>query len=760
MYHRIFFRYLIISVFLAFIILAFFYFSPFSSESLFVGLISSVYVVVLSLIMNERKIFELPHSSLFSALRISYSLTFFSIVFAVGALLIDRIIFLFSFIGFPYSSEVSFKVNLTLCIGGYTLLSYFIWWFLNKNPTGVAYRLLLSKDIFRLLAVFFFILAVTYFIFDFLSPFILTVRPPPFLSLSIVAVLIFVLIINTDYSRISPSRSQNSQTQPKRKRLFLIGLDAADWKILTPLIKKNRMPHLHKILKNGSYGYLDCYGKRLSPTVWTSVVTGATAEKHGIKGFIFHQKGKGEPVLYKSYHRKVPAIWNILSSSGKKVGVLNWMVSYPAEKVKGYIISSIRSMRSKYNTFPDDLGRKVSSLIMDSHPSNADNIQDEWLKEINDELESLKQASTFLLDSYHHDAFIVYSQTTDNIMHKFWHYREPRKFKKKEWILDDALCKKYTNTIDEHWTKIDEWIGNVLSKADENTNLVILSDHGSRARVKPLYYIDGNIILEKLRLLKFQKDQKTIDDSRTKIYSADSTIWNNYYAFSLNVKGREPHGIIPSDHFEEERERIVYVLRNLRTSSGKKFFGRIQKVNSEGVDITAEHTHLMRELNNEKLIVNKNEIRIKDLLKFIEGNSGNHDPRGIIILSGPSFKKKIVSGLVIDQPIAVALSYIQGLSERKFLRFVFEILKRIRLIHPYTTMDVMPTLLHSLGYPITDYMNGKIMMHVIERNSKDSTKFQKIKEYNIPDHSRQSYKLEKSEEDEMKDHLKGLGYLD
>ncbi|MFQ6083220.1 MAG: alkaline phosphatase family protein [Candidatus Aminicenantia bacterium] len=716
-----------------------------------------MYVIILSIILNDRQINEVSSSLTFISLKIVYSLAFFTFIFAIISLVIDRIVSTLGFFGLNYTPLLSLSIILTICMGGYTCLTWLIWRILKKNPSGVSYRITLKENIVKIFATFSIILGATFFIIRTISPYIIRMIMPSFISFSVFIVIVIIILFNTDLSKIKSDITQNISSN--NSKLFLIGLDAADWKILNPLIRKNKLPNINRIIQKGAYGYLDCYGKRLSPAIWTTIITGATVNDHGIEGFVFHQKGKTEPVLFKSLHRRKPALWNILSSFPKKVGVLNWIISYPAEEVNGYIVSMLTDKKNKGIIYPEQLHSRVSQLIGNSVDRENENKEEKWLREINNEIESLDKLTKYLLDNYDHDLFIFYTHVTDGVMHKFWQYREPEKFKRNGWSIDKLKIQQYKNAIDETWIKVDKIIGNIISKIDRNTNVVIISDHGAKPRAMPFFYVDGNELLETMGLLKFQNSSKTINFSKTKAYLSDPTIWNTKFAFSLNVKKREENGIIEEYEFEEERDRIINIFKNIRTSKGKKIFGQVQKVDNNGIDILVEQTSLLRKLNNELLIVNERKTPLKRLLKFVEGSSGNHDPGGVVIMSGPAFKRKILSALVIDNPISIGLSYLQGVSNRKIINSIFDFLKRTKFINPYTTLDIMPTMLHSLGYPVTDYMKGKIMVNVLNKKDKKLSKFSKIKEYDVSINYEYTDELPDETDERIKEQLKGLGYL-
>ena len=69
----------------------------------------------------------------------------------------------------------------------------------------------------------------------------------------------------------------------KRPKVLLIGWDAADWKIIEPLMAQGQMPTLKKFLSDGVHGNLATLQPVLSPMLWTSIATGKRAWQHGIQ---------------------------------------------------------------------------------------------------------------------------------------------------------------------------------------------------------------------------------------------------------------------------------------------------------------------------------------------------------------------------------------------------------------------------------------------------------------------------------------------
>jgi len=73
--------------------------------------------------------------------------------------------------------------------------------------------------------------------------------------------------------------------KPLAQKVLLIGWDAADWKVASPLLEQGLMPTLDNLINAGVMGNLATLHPILSPMLWTSIATGKRADKHGIHGF-------------------------------------------------------------------------------------------------------------------------------------------------------------------------------------------------------------------------------------------------------------------------------------------------------------------------------------------------------------------------------------------------------------------------------------------------------------------------------------------
>src|SRR4051794_17244258 len=81
-------------------------------------------------------------------------------------------------------------------------------------------------------------------------------------------------------------RKSTLMSQRLAKRILLLGWDAADWKIVSPLVDAGQLPAFASLVERGCVGNIATLQPPLSPMLWTSIVTGKRAHKHGIFGFV------------------------------------------------------------------------------------------------------------------------------------------------------------------------------------------------------------------------------------------------------------------------------------------------------------------------------------------------------------------------------------------------------------------------------------------------------------------------------------------
>jgi predicted AlkP superfamily phosphohydrolase/phosphomutase len=108
------------------------------------------------------------------------------------------------------------------------------------------------------------------------------------------------------------------------KKLLLIGWDAADWRILHPLIDAGKMPALRQLVEGGASGALLSGRPILPAPQWTSLVTGKRPWQHGVCHQFDSDPATGRPVPVTARHRQCAALWDMLAREGLRSIWVGW----------------------------------------------------------------------------------------------------------------------------------------------------------------------------------------------------------------------------------------------------------------------------------------------------------------------------------------------------------------------------------------------------------------------------------------------------
>ena len=290
-----------------------------------------------------------------------------------------------------------------------------------------------------------------------------------------------------------------------KNKLLLIGWDAADWKIIGPLIAKGQMPALKSLIDKGVYGNLSTMNPPYSPMLWTSVATGKTPDKHGVLGFIevLPEMEGVRPVTSNS--RKVRALWNILHHNKLKSNLVGWWPSYPAEPIDGVVISNkfqkvssnpdkevpmdegvihpsdLKDEFKDLRMFPWEI-TKEHVLPMIPKAAKIDQEKDNGVRafsKVTAENVSVHNAVTKLLRTTDWDFTAVYYDLIDHFCHAFMKYHPP-----KLDGIDQDKYDIYNDAINSAYRFQDMMLERKLQLIDDDTTVIVMSDHGYESGAK------------------------------------------------------------------------------------------------------------------------------------------------------------------------------------------------------------------------------------------------------------------------------------
>jgi len=289
------------------------------------------------------------------------------------------------------------------------------------------------------------------------------------------------------------------------RRVLLIGWDAADWKVIHPLVDAGRMPHLASLIEGGVCGNLATLQPVLSPMLWTSIATGKRPYKHGIHGFSEPDPVTGGIRPVTNLSRRTKAIWNMLNQSDLKSVTIGWWPSNPVEELsRGVMVSNgyQRAPGSDPAKWPLSPGtvhpKKLEKVLTDCrvHPATLteaeiraflpglEGISREDLDraQTDPRVQSLLKivadcttihAAAKLLVHAPWDFMAVYYDAIDHFGHAFMKYHPPRQDHIDEWDF-----RIFGQCLEAGYLYHDRMLGELLALAGDEVTVILMSDHG------------------------------------------------------------------------------------------------------------------------------------------------------------------------------------------------------------------------------------------------------------------------------------------
>ncbi len=288
--------------------------------------------------------------------------------------------------------------------------------------------------------------------------------------------------------------------------VLFIGLDGADWELLDDYMARGLMPNLAALVHDGVRGTLTTEHPPLSPLIWTTMMTGVSPLEHQILDFTRFNPASGTKEPITSDERRAPAIWNMVNAAGKSAAVFGLWATYPAEPVRGLLVSDrLFTFLFSEGTPPpgivypssreawarqavSDAEKSVDYARLKSylpwlsesdyetaaHEPNPYDKPASALRRILVETEVYERLSMSYLAGTLPDLTIVYYQGTDTIGHTFAPYAPPRQPQ-----VSEADYEHFHQVPELYFHEIDTLLGRYRALADQrHAVLMLASDHG------------------------------------------------------------------------------------------------------------------------------------------------------------------------------------------------------------------------------------------------------------------------------------------
>lgn len=449
-------------------------------------------------------------------------------------------------------------------------------------------------------------------------------------------------------------------------------------------------------------------------------MTGKSPAMHGVLEFFRRQEGTYKQVLNSRVDIDGKSLWRYISDAGMDVGVMGVPLTYPPEQINGFMITGLLTPYGRRDfTYPlsllTELEEQVGSYLLRHDEKYRPNNPHPFIEEQYQILENNTQVALYLLENKAWDVFMVHFLGTDCVQHEFWHILDPN-----HPNHDPAEVERLGNVIEDFFTRVDASIGRLLEVIDDDTAVIVMSDHGfgpvykfinfntwlleqgllrlkntPGTRLRHLlfrlgfnYNVLGHWVL-KLGLGKQAKRMgrdKREDWQRRVFLSLNDVDWlqskvysiGNFGQLYVNLKGREPCGIVsPGAEYEDVITDLIERLRAMKDpTTNEPVIDQIFRKEDvyTGPYLSRAPDLMFTTRNMQYKAMGLSDFSSHRVFDPIFGTSGHHRMNGILICCGPG---RFRQGAEIEGP-------------------------RI--------FDLAPTILYLLGQEIPLEMDGKVLL--------------------------------------------------
>ena len=362
-----------------------------------------------------------------------------------------------------------------------------------------------------------------------------------------------------------------------KNRCFVLGLDCLGPEVIAPE-SLEELPNLRRLVAGGLSGPLESTIPPITVPAWSSMMSGRDPGELGVYGFKNRRSyDYGDLLFATSGMVRFPRVWDFVGQAGGQSIVIGVPQTSPPPAIQGVLISGFESEGVDLTdgaafTRPPEIAAEILSVVGD-YLFDVDNFRNIPRQEVLDKAYRMTEIRcrlmAHLLRTRPWDFAMLCEIAPDRLHHCFWSDHDPKHRRHQPGS-------PYRTAIRDYYRFVDEWIGRLLEQMPPGCNFLVVSDHGAKA-------MDGGVCInEVLRqegwlTLKEEPTEpgplrpRDVDWSRTRAWGE-----GGYYArIFLNVKGREPQGIVPFEQRDEVRRELSELLRSIDLPDGPTLTNRV-----------------------------------------------------------------------------------------------------------------------------------------------------------------------------------------
>lgn len=557
------------------------------------------------------------------------------------------------------------------------------------------------------------------------------------------------------------------QIERDNLKTLLVGLDAACWEYMDPLLSAGRLPNLAKLIGQGTHGKLRSVMPPITPAAWSSLATGVNPGKHGVFEWVQRSPGRYQFAPVTSEQKAGTPVWVRLNRAGIRTGVVNIPLTHPAAPLDGFLVCGFSTPASQRDlTYPTQLLGEIEAkfgryrpdieIPEEGHASpqaySAEREHQSRLAQIavhlarehkvqvliinlmlldhaNHTMPSMETVEQALLDCDADLGLLLAGYGPDNVMLISDHgsRRVRGVFMLSAWLADQGYLCRAPRPFNERSQVINYLLSQWKDKGGKTGSRVMrrLAREGLLRLPDSLASRAWAVLEEGIPLAKMQAG--TLDrfiPEETRIYYPSSHRGNLY----VNLSGREPEGLVKAHEQEALLEKLIAELSKITDpETGEALFAGLYRpqdlytgpFTGAAPDLTGDYYASRWSVVSKLPGLNRRKWRY-----FLTGERwyGDHSRDGIYVFSGPSFRKH-------DDRLHAEL------------------------------LDIPASLLYLYGVPIPEDYDGRPLLETMAYRHIDRTPIQyQPGDVRSAETSKAAYSL--TDEEELLARLSALGYID
>lgn len=375
---------------------------------------------------------------------------------------------------------------------------------------------------------------------------------------------------------LSYSTGRGQLSRKSQRKVAVIGLDCVPPSLIFSEWGSD-LPTLRSLMEHGTWGSLQSTDPPITIPAWTAMTTGKDPGELGLYGFRNRQgHDYREMVTVNSSHVRVPRVWSYLEDAGKSSILLGIPQTYPPQPHNGVTVSGfpVPDCCAEF-TYPPQLAADLESMAGGEYLVDVKDFRskssERLLSEIYGMVERRFRVAADFLIHRPWEFFMMVEIAPDRLHHGFWRHLD-------ENLQDYKPGSPYGNVIKDFYKFLDSRVGSLLALLGDDTTVMVVSDHGARSSlggvcINEWLISNGFLVLRQFPCTETPLTADLVDWSRTTAWSE-----GGYYArIFLNVKGREPEGIVEPSQYEALRGELASRLRQMTDENGERLANCVLK---------------------------------------------------------------------------------------------------------------------------------------------------------------------------------------